>query len=237
MISAREAEVTGYRIKDAIMNVRFSEPRGPTFHYGPPTKDYFGDQPHERDPLDKKYIYLGPSLEMPLAGEGAFAARDIPAGTMVALYGGRVMSEEESRKVEVRYREELIEKRGLFPNSSEFIDTWKYNHQIKTCQLRIKIPPEYESSEKYQGTLGHKVNHKFPPNNNCVYSKWVDSARFGPIISVKSVRDVKEGEELFADYSYNVTSVDLPWYKELYRKHLEDMADKNTTDNFNHAEL
>ena len=56
MISAREADVVGYRMKDGIMNVKFSHTRGPSFHYDPPTKDSFGDQPHERDPLDKKYI-------------------------------------------------------------------------------------------------------------------------------------------------------------------------------------
>ena len=36
-------------------------------------------------------------------------------------------------------------------------------HQIGPCDLAIDIPPYYGPTEKYQGTLGHKVNHKFAP--------------------------------------------------------------------------
>ena len=31
--------------------------------------------------------------------------------------------------------------------------------------MSIDIPPDYGSSEKYQGTLGHKVNHNFKFNS------------------------------------------------------------------------
>ena len=31
--------------------------------------------------------------------------------------------------------------------------------------MTIDILPEYGSTEKYQGTLGHKVNHKFQFNS------------------------------------------------------------------------
>ena len=64
---------------------KFSEPIGPVFHYEEPTNDTFGDQPHLRDPLDKKYVYLKSSTTFDLAGEGAFAARDVPANTGTAI--------------------------------------------------------------------------------------------------------------------------------------------------------
>ena len=57
----------------------FSKPSGPTFHYLEATNITFGDQPHLRDPLDKKYVYINDSDTFDLAGEGAYATRDISA--------------------------------------------------------------------------------------------------------------------------------------------------------------
>ena len=36
-------------------------------------------------------------------------------------------------------------------------------HVFKECDMVIDIPPEYGPTDKYQGTLGHKVNHNFNP--------------------------------------------------------------------------
>ena len=36
-------------------------------------------------------------------------------------------------------------------------------HVFTECDMVIDIPPEYGPTDKYQGTLGHKVNHKFNP--------------------------------------------------------------------------
>ena len=38
-----------------------------------------------------------------------------------------------------------------------------FRSQIAECKLVIDIPHGYGPTEKYQGTLGHKVNHKFVP--------------------------------------------------------------------------
>jgi hypothetical protein len=38
--------------------------------------------------------------------------------------------------------------------------------KIENCGLTIDIPLEYGTAEKYQGTLGHKVNHRFEPETN-----------------------------------------------------------------------
>ena len=76
----------------------------------------------------------------------------------------------------------------------------------------------------FQGTLGHKVNHKFPPKNNCRYS-WIDSARFGPSFSIKTIRNIRKGEELFGNYGYwfkTQKNFNLPWYTELYERHEEE---------------
>jgi len=222
MVSGREVDIIGFRCVRGMMILRFSSPKGPTFHYDPPTKTFFGDQPLVQDPLDKKYIRLAPSVEMAAAGEGAWAKTDIPAGTEVVLYGGYVMNKVENKALD-RQNRALAEEKGWALNSTEATALWKNRHQIKQCGLNIDIPLEYAYESKYRATLGHKVNHKFSPNNNCRYDM-TDSARFGPIVSVVTIRDIKQGEELFADYGYK--NVNLPWYNDLWNQHKKEENDK-----------
>ena len=48
------------------------------------------------------------------------------------------------------------------------------------CKMAIDIPPQYADTEKYNGTLGHKVNHDFKPNSEYILA--YDSARYVSII-------------------------------------------------------
>ena len=41
------------------------------------------------------------------------------------------------------------------------------------------LPPEYEPIEKYQGTLGHKINHKF--DSDSVFAP-MESARYSILL-------------------------------------------------------
>ena len=43
------------------------------------------------------------------------------------------------------------------------------------CRMAVDIPPQFADTEKYNGTLGHKVNHDFNPNS--IYVIMYDSAR------------------------------------------------------------
>ena len=225
MITGREVEIIGCQCLEGIMTLQFSPPIGPEFHYNPPSKNSFGDQPYERDPLDKKYTYLAPSVDMPLAGEGAWATRDIPAGTTVMLSAGLILTSREMEELNRKYRKDILEEKGLSENSTEFTNTWMYRDELPACKFFIDIPPEFGSSDTYRSTLGHKVNHKFPPKNNCEYS-WIDSARFGPIMTIKTIGNISRGQELFANYGYWVQTehrdLNLPWYTELYERHVED---------------
>ena len=88
-IRAQEAKVIGYRCNEhGIKVLEFSKPNGPEFHYEPATNITFGDQPHIRDPLDKKYVNIKMSDTFDLAGKGAYAVRDIPANITYSIYGG-----------------------------------------------------------------------------------------------------------------------------------------------------
>lgn len=82
------------------------------------------------------------------------------------------------------------------------------------CGLTIDIPGEFESTELYRATLGHKINHKFNPNTAYTH---VDSARFGIINALVTKEAVAKDEEYFASYGYSL-GVNLPWYKEAYKE-------------------
>ena len=79
---------------NGIRVLKFSQPHGPVFHYVEATNVTFGDQPHIRDPLDKKYVYVNEST-VNFAGEGVYAAKDIPKNIHIVLYGGYLLNQEE----------------------------------------------------------------------------------------------------------------------------------------------
>ena len=41
------------------------------------------------------------------------------------------------------------------------IELYIFSRYFADHQMKIVIPPEYSSTEMYQGTLGHKPNHDF----------------------------------------------------------------------------
>ena len=58
-VHGQEADIISQACNEhGIKVLKFTEPRGPMFHYLEPTNSTFGDQPHLRDPLAKKYLYL-----------------------------------------------------------------------------------------------------------------------------------------------------------------------------------
>lgn len=123
--------------------------------------------------MDNRYLYLKPSEEYPMAGEGSYAKVDVPAHTPFALYGGHIMTPAEMEERKVQQSKDLQE-RGLSMRDPEAYDTWKYRHNAGYCKLQIDIPIEYGDTEKFRATLGHKVNHKFNPTT---FYTQIDSAR------------------------------------------------------------
>ena len=97
--------------ENRIRVLKFSQPHGPIFHYEEATNVTFGDQPHLKDPLDKKYVFVKNST-IPNAGHGIFAARDIPASINFVLYGGFLYNKEQSemrdQEIDKRIRENGI---------------------------------------------------------------------------------------------------------------------------------
>ena len=95
-----------------------------------------------RDPYEQQTSYIDVSSVHAEAGEGLFAKRYLPKGSLVALFNG-------VRKREVN---------GVVPQTSDY--------KIGLTRLvDLDIPDGVESAKKYCATIGHKACHSFTPNS------------------------------------------------------------------------
>ncbi len=135
MVRGREAEVTGSRCEGGIKVLTFSAPHGPDYHYNPPTADALGDQPTLGDPLDSRYVYLGPSPTFPAAGEGTHARTEVPPQTVYALYSGLMWTDDERKKQAERINKDFEERNITDDTHPEKIASWKYRYSSykETC--------------------------------------------------------------------------------------------------------
>ncbi len=75
----------------------------------------------------------------------------------------------------------------------------------------IDVPKPYHLLNEYCASLGHKANHAFPPDNNCIYYPYFNHPIFGKIKCLKSVKAIEKDEEILVDYGYDEN--DAPsWY-------------------------
>ena len=125
-VNGQEAEIIDSTCTEhGIRVLKFSKPHGPVFHYEEATNTTFGDQPHLRDPLDKKYVYLKNSTSFDTAGEGTYATRDIPAGIAYVLYGGYLYDKEQKQILKQRNLEIAKENKWM-KDHPELEASWKY---------------------------------------------------------------------------------------------------------------
>ena len=100
-----------------IRILKFSEPYGPVFHYEEATNVSLGDHPYIRDPLDKNYVYVKEST-IESAGEGLYAAKDIPKDTQIVLYGGYLYNKKQY-KIWVEKLKETSKENGWVKDDPE----------------------------------------------------------------------------------------------------------------------
>ena len=82
----------------------------------------------------------------------------------------------------------------------------------------FNIPPNWDDINLYNATLAQKVNNKFEPFTNS-YFGFMEHPRFGSIVTVVALKNIKAGEEIFLDYGYakdNSTRKSVAWYVEQY---------------------
>ena len=114
-----------------------------TYNYDISSYLKIAEKPLLRDPYEQQTTYIGPSGIHPEAGEGLFAKRPIPKGTLIAIFNG------------VRKRD--IELRGSLVHSP-------YKIALKRG-VDLDIPDSAISARKYCATLAHKASHSFTPNS------------------------------------------------------------------------
>jgi len=212
MVSAREAKLQGLTCRDGILVPDWGGWRGEVeYSYEPPSPRFPTARPLTPDPLDSRYIKVLPSKVGTEAGEGVFARTALAKATTVCLYSGLTMTREDYlTDYSSKLRRDYGEMEGEGPPLHQ--QAWQNGHQIERLGLAIDVPANLISTKNYTATLGHKVNHAFAPAANCAYT-YLHSPRFGPVVAVTTVRQVKEGEELTVDYNYP-DSVELPWYRD-----------------------
>ena len=118
------------------------------------------------------------------------------------------------------------------------------------CGYKIDIPsPEYESLSKYQGSLGHKINHKFTPSSEFIHydtpryislhifsilaisdkisGNYLSNLiyRYGIVVAIKTIEDIKTGQEIYADYGYGF-GVSPKWYRYQFRNYARENPTK-----------
>ena len=179
-----------------ILKIQFSDPQDDVFyHYDPPKADSFGDQPLIPDEVGTEYVEVKTVDDF--KGDGTYALKDIEANTLIMLYSG--------------FR---TQNSGYMPD--KYVSKSKphaYRQSVGFCKgVVVDIPDGYEDVFKYNATIGHKANHDF---NNHVEHGQVDSARFGLISTLYTIRSIKKGEEIFSHYWYPISDK-LPknfhWY-------------------------
>merc|ERR1719150_391346 len=79
----------------------------------------------------------------------------------------------------------------------------------------IDIPPRYTSIRDYRATLGHKANHQFEGKDNVGFD-FLTTPRFGNTRCLRAKRLIKRGEEIFLNYSYNMSNDPPEWYVRFY---------------------
>ena len=91
MISGQETKINNINFEGEILIPTFAKPSkvAPRLKYSKSTKTFIGDQPLVSDPYETKHVSCTrSSLNTEVAGEGLFARKDMPAGTIAAFYNG-----------------------------------------------------------------------------------------------------------------------------------------------------
>ena len=160
-----EAHKVNYSIngctKDLLPIFEFAQPTNPNvvYHYSPPNRTSFGDQPTLNDELGEDYLDI--KIADDTKGEGLFAKKDIPVNTLIAQYGG--------------YR--TVNKEYMRPEDIDDEHPHSYRHSVGLCRIVVDIPKGFEPKEKYSATYGHKINHNFHDTVNYFYVStlfWLD---------------------------------------------------------------
>jgi len=199
MIEGQPVHVIGMeKVNDVVIPI-FSEPHGSMFKFAHAADGTFNDG-QVTDAVEDKYVYVNKSLTIN-GGQGLFAKVDIPGGTNFAYFGGHVYTDKQW-------------------NATTFFDP-NYFAKFKDGkqQYFVHLPDEFGNDlNVYRATLGHKINHNFWFYNAGYVANF--HPRFGLLAAVKSLRNIKAGQEILCHYDLQFHEAH-PWYQEMWRTEVE----------------
>ncbi len=172
-----------------------SEATSASFSFSPSDSKRIACDHTVRDPYESAVVECRQS-EIECAGDGLFAAMDLPAGVIVAYYNG----------LRVQYDERYS---PLNANYQIYVD-WRNTDRSPY----IDIPTECIDSQRYCASLADKANHSF--DSNCQFVA-VYHPRFGRIPGLKTLRPVPRGDELLTHYKYDM-ALAPNWYTEAWQR-------------------
>uniref|UniRef100_A0A0K2VGB1 SET domain-containing protein n=1 Tax=Lepeophtheirus salmonis TaxID=72036 RepID=A0A0K2VGB1_LEPSM len=205
MLEGRAVKITHFRCNSGVMELKFTKPKKDCTVYKSiyRTNTYYSATPHERDPMEKRNIYIGSSVNVPaIANQDAiFARRDIPAHSIVSYYSGVW---------------ETYDLPFFTPNMTEMEKQDKHKNLLSFNDTHsIDVTPHMSDIRNYLSTLGHKSNNHFI-NDNVIFCL-VKHPVYGEIRCLESKKPIERGEEILINYGYNVHENDSPqWYKDMY---------------------
>jgi len=154
--------------------------------------------PHRQDPYESTLVRVAKS-EVEGGGEGLYARKNIPAGTLIAFYNGIRMTKEQ---------------RTPYGDTGYAIFVEWAERGRKTGD-HMDLPPEFHASENYTSTLAHKLNHSFIAN--CEWSN-AEHPCYGLVPSVTTCFEVLEGQELTVNYGLDMERAPQ-WYMDCWDLH------------------
>jgi len=168
------------------------------YEYDPPTQSCISKEPLKADPYESQIVYVAPSTikcasDSYSANEGLFAKLDLPPFTIISFYSG-------------------IKQSDHVTESRQWIDNANVMTLSEIDGIDIDVPSPFDQLKRYNASLGHKCNHTFDKDEqNARYSHFFHP-RFGHIKCIETIKTVKENDEIFVDYGYDLK--DCPqWYE------------------------
>jgi uncharacterized protein len=127
----------------------------------------------------------------PIHGNGVFAVADIPKGTEVVEYHGRLST-----------HAEIDRKYGKIPdNGHTFLFT---------------LNDKYVLDANSEGNIARWINHSCKPNCQAVIEENEDGDRRKDRILIETIRSIKAGDELTYDYGIDIGERLTPALKKLW---------------------
>lgn len=212
LVSGRSAYLVEACRLGSVWTLKFGELEGPLMNYSPPSHFSYGVHPLQRDPYEARTVEVWKS-EQPGGEDGLFTTREVMSGEVLAFYSGLIIYCESSLRA--------LDRRELSDEEEHFRNMYNIALDIgeEDDNLCIDIPPEMGNDvNRYNATLGHKVNHSFQPNSEFVL--FAAHPVLGTIMALTALEDLPARMEISVNYGYNFTSEpDQPeWFRTLWKQ-------------------